>query len=51
VVLATETSTEKATAAQDSAALCVNDVENRAALTERVALEMVSRVEAENATT
>jgi hypothetical protein len=35
--------------AQDSAALCVKDVEDRATLAEREALEMVLRVEAKNA--
>jgi hypothetical protein len=36
---------------RDSAALRVKDVEDRAALAEMVALEKVSRVEVENATT
>jgi hypothetical protein len=49
VVFAAESSTQEAVAARDNAALCVKDKEDRAALAERVVLENISRVEAENA--
>jgi hypothetical protein len=41
-VLATETSTQEAIVAQDSANLCIKDPEDRATLAEREALEQVS---------
>jgi hypothetical protein len=50
VVLATETSAQKAAAACDSTAIRIKDVEEWAALAERKTQERVSRVEAENAT-
>jgi hypothetical protein len=48
-ILTAETSTQEATAAWDNIALCVKDVENRATLEEREALERVSRAKVENA--
>jgi hypothetical protein len=48
--LAAETSAQEATAALDSTALHVEDADDQTALVEREALEMVLRVEAENAT-
>jgi hypothetical protein len=48
-ILAVEISAHEAAAAQDSAALRIEDVEDRAALAEREAWERVSRVDAENA--
>jgi hypothetical protein len=48
-ILTVETSAQEATAAWDSVALCVKDVENRATLEEREALERVSRAKVENA--
>jgi hypothetical protein len=47
--LAAETSTQEATAALDSTALHVEDADDQTALVEREALEMVLRVEVENA--
>jgi hypothetical protein len=49
VMLAIETSAREAATAWDSATLCVKDVEDRATLAKREALERVSRAEAENA--
>jgi hypothetical protein len=48
IVLAVETSAQQATMVWDSAALHVKDAKDWATLTEREALERVSRVEAEN---
>jgi hypothetical protein len=50
VVLVVETSTQEAAAAWDSVALHVDDVEDRATLAGREALERVSRVEVKNVT-
>jgi hypothetical protein len=47
-MLAVETSTQDTATAWDNATLCVKDVEDRATLVEREALEWVSRAEAEN---
>jgi hypothetical protein len=47
-MLPAETSTRERIVVQDSAALCVKDAENQAALAEREALDRVSRVEVEN---
>jgi hypothetical protein len=51
VVLVVETSAQEAAMVWDSIALCVKDVEDQSTLAEGVALEKVSGVEAENATT
>jgi hypothetical protein len=48
-VVSVETSAQEAATVWDSAALHVKDVEDRATLAERVALERVLRVETENA--
>jgi hypothetical protein len=50
-MLPVDTSAREAVVVQDSTILHVKDVEDRAALVEREALERVSRAEAENATT
>jgi hypothetical protein len=50
-ILAVETSTKEAATAQDSAALHIEDEEDRATLVEMEARERVLRVEAENAAT
>jgi hypothetical protein len=50
LVLAVETSARGAAAVWDIATLCVKDVEDRASLAQREALEWVSRLEAESAT-
>jgi hypothetical protein len=47
-VLFTETSAREAVAAWDGTTLCIKDVEDRAALAEREALERVSQAEVEN---
>jgi hypothetical protein len=49
-MLTAETSGQEGIAVRDSTTLHVKDVEDRAALTEREVLEMVSRAEAENST-
>jgi hypothetical protein len=51
VVLATETSAQETTVAQDITIVHIKDAEDPAALTEREARERVSRVEMENAAT